>query len=413
MDSSDAAAQYPVAPEAIGPVPAEERIPVIDCLRGAALFGILTANMRGFNGPVAAYIEPSLMWPSLPDRLAQALVDWLVQGKFITIFAALFGIGFAIQMDRVAARGHGVTFYTRRMAVLLAIGLVHSFGLWWGDILVTYAICGFFLPLFRNRSQRAILWWAHVMYWFMVVLFFCFYVATLFGAPPMPEPEHNLQEAIDIYARGTFAQIFVMRASEWWLLNSFVLFLTRVMGIFLFGLYLWRQGYLRHPADHLDWWKKVQRIGLPLGLAGNLIVVFIDWVFHPNPMQPTLLTVVLFALQSIALPALSLGYVSTVVLWWQDPAWQRRLMPFSYVGRMALTNYLLQSLICTTIFYSYGLGLYGRVGPFADLFIGIAIYGLQIPFSKWWLSTHRYGPMEWIWRRLTYGSVTRPAPAPP
>jgi uncharacterized protein len=81
-------------------------------------------------------------------------------------------------------------------------------------------------------------------------------------------------------------------------------------------------------------------------------------------------------------------------------------MPFSYVGRMALTNYLVQSLICTTIFYSYGLGLYGRVGPLADLFLGLVIYSLQIPFSQWWLSTHRYGPMEWVWRRLTYGRIT-------
>ena len=80
-------------------------------------------------------------------------------------------------------------------------------------------------------------------------------------------------------------------------------------------------------------------------------------------------------------------------------------MPFSYVGRMALTNYLLQSLICTTIFYSYGLGLYGRVGPLADFFLGVAIYGPQVPLSRWWLSTHRYGPMEWLWRRLTYGRI--------
>jgi uncharacterized protein len=406
LDNTDPASQYTVAPEALGPVPAGERITVIDCLRGAALFGILTANMRGFNGPLAAYMQPSLMWTSLPDRLAQALVDWLVQGKFITIFAALFGIGFAIQMDRAAARHHGVGFYARRMAVLLVIGLVHSFGLWWGDILVTYAVCGFFLPLFRNRSQRTILRWAHVMYWFVVVLVIGFYIATLFGVPPPQPPDQKIQEAIDIYARGTFAQIFAMRAREWLALNSFGVVLTRILGIFLFGLYLWRQGYLLRPAEHLDWWKRAQRIGLPVGLVGNLIVVVLEWVFHPNLMQPTLLTVFLLALQSIALPALSLGYVSTVVLWWQDPAWQRRLMPFSYVGRMALTDYLLQSLICTTIFYSYGLGLYGRVGPLADLFIGIVIYGLQIPFSQWWLSTHRYGPMEWIWRRLTYGRIT-------
>ena len=81
------------------------------------------------------------------------------------------------------------------------------------------------------------------------------------------------------------------------------------------------------------------------------------------------------------------------------PAWQRRLLPFSYVGRMALTNYLLQSVICTTLFYSYGLGLYGRVGPLADFFLGLVIYACRFRFSQWWLRTHRYGPMEWLWRR--------------
>jgi uncharacterized protein len=411
LDTIDSVLQPAVAPEAIGPVPGAERITVIDCLRGAALFGILTANMRGFNAPLGAYMDPSLMWTWMPDRLMQALVDWLVSGKFITIFAALFGIGFAIQMDRATARHHDVAFYARRMAVLLVIGLVHSFALWWGDILVTYAACGFFLLFFRDMSQRAILLWAHVMYWFMIVFVAGFFVATLFGVPLPPEPDHKIQETIDIYARGTFTQIFVMRASEWRTVNSFVFFLTRILGIFLFGLYIWRQGYLARPDEHLDWWKRAQRIGLIVGLAANLLGVVLQWMFHPSPVRPTPLTIFLFTLQSIALPALSLGYASTVVLLWQHPTWRRRLMPFSYVGRMALTNYLLQSLICTTLFYSYGFGLYGRVGPLAGFFIGIAIYSLQIPFSQWWLRTHRYGPMEWIWRRLTYGSVTTPSPA--
>ena len=404
MDTLDAAVPTP-APEAIGPVPGGERITVIDCLRGAALFGILTANMRGFNAPLSAYIQPSLMWTWLPDRLAQSLVDWLVQGKFITLFAALFGIGFAIQMDRAAARQQGVGFYARRMAGLLLIGLAHAFGLWWGDILVSYAFCGFLLLSFRNLSQRAILRWAHGFYWFMLVLFAGFYTATLFGIEPPSSPAQNIQEAVAIYSRGTIAQIFALRAAEWREANSFVLFLTRILGIFLFGLYLWRQGYLRQPGEHLDWWKRAQRIGLPLGLAGNLVVVLIDWTFHPNPLKPSLATLVMFSVQSVAVAALSLGYASTVVLLWQDPVWQRRLMPFSYVGRMALTNYLLQSLICTTIFYSYGLGLYGRVGPLLNIFLGVAIYSAQVPLSRWWLSTHRYGPMEWLWRRMTYGRI--------
>jgi len=394
-----------IAAEAIGPVPGEDRITVIDCLRGAALFGILTANMRGFNAPLAAYMDPRLMWSWLPDRLMQAAVDCFVQGKFITIFAVLFGIGFAIQMDRAAARVQSVGFYRRRMAGLLGIGLAHSFLLWWGDILVPYAICGFLLLLFRNRSQRTVFVWAQIMYWFVIVLIAGFYIGTLFGASPMQPPQHSIQETINAYARGTFAEVFRMRAQEWSEVNSFVFFLTRILGIFLFGLYLWRKGYLRQPSEHLGWWRRAQKIGLTAGILGNVFWVAIDWVWHPNPMQPTPLTIFLFSLQSVALPALSLGYASTIVLLWQNPAWQRRLMPFSFVGRMALTNYLLQSLICTTIFYSYGFGLYGRVGPLADFFIGIVIYGLQIPFSMWWLSTHRYGPMEWVWRRLTYGSV--------
>jgi uncharacterized protein len=407
----DQSAPEPLGPapasERIGPVPGAERITVIDCLRGAALLGILIANMRGFNAPLRAYFQPSLMWTWMPDRIAQALVDWLVSGKFITIFAALFGIGFAIQMDRAMARGLGVRFYARRMAVLLVIGLVHSFVLWWGDILVSYAICGFFLLLFRKRQQRTVLIWAHVMYWFLVVLFAGVYVATLYGLklPDDSAQSATLERVVQVYSTGTVAEIFAMRAREWLQANGFILVLTRVLGIFLFGLYLWRQGYLLRPSEHPDWWRRAQRMGLVIGLIGNAIVVILDWMFHPNPMRPTLLSAFILTLQSFVIPALSLGYAATVVLLWQNDAWQRLLLPFSYVGRMALTNYLMQSLICTTIFYSYGLRLYGKVGPLLDLFLAIAIYSLQVPFSKWWLASHRYGPMEWVWRRLTYGRL--------
>jgi uncharacterized protein len=400
-----------VAPEPIGPVPGSERITVIDALRGAALFGILVANMRGFNAPLVAYFQPDLMWTWMPDRLAQGFVDWLVQGKFITIFAALFGVGFAIQLERATARGQRMWFYARRLGALLVIGLAHAFLLWWGDILVNYALCGFLLLFFRRRTQKTVLVWAHIFYWFILALFGWISIAMYFGWMELPADDSakHLAETIRAYSQGTVREVFAVRAREWLEANSFLIFLTRVVGIFLFGLYIWRQGYLRDPAGHLRWWQGAQRIGLPLGIAGNLVVVALDWIYDPNPMQPSVLTFVMFAIQSVAIPALSLGYVATVVLLWQDAVWQQRLLPFSYVGRMALTNYLLQSLICTTIFYSYGLGLYGRVGPLADLALALVIYSLQIPFSRWWLSGHAYGPMEWVWRVMTYGfGVGRP-----
>lgn len=399
----------PPPAERIGPVPGAERITVIDCLRGAALLGIIIANMRGFNSPMAAYFDTRLMWTWMPDRIAQAFVDWFVQGKFITIFATLFGVGFAIQMDRALARGLGVKFYIRRMFVLLMIGLAHSFLLWWGDILVTYAVCGMLLVLFRRRTQKTILVWAHILYWFLLVLFLGFYVAALLGVEMPQEPKPDLAKVLQIYAHGSVQDIFFMRAFEWGEANSFfILVLTNVLALHLFGLYLWRQGYLQRPAESLDWWRKAQRIGLLVGIVGNGVIVAMDWIFRPPEMPPTLPSVVMLSIHWVAVPALSLGYSATVVLLWQSPVWQERLMPFSYVGRMALTNYLMQSLICTTIFYSYGLGLYGRVGPLIDLFLAIVIYSLQVPFSKWWLNGHRFGPMEWVWRRLTYGRLASP-----
>jgi uncharacterized protein len=404
-----------VAPEPIGPVPGSERITVIDTLRGAALFGILVANMRGFNAPLQAYFQPQLMWTWMPDRLAQAFVDWMVQGKFITIFAALFGVGFAIQLERATARGQSMWFYARRLGALFIIGLAHSFLLWWGDILTNYALCGFFLLFFRRRSQKTVLIWAHILYWFILALFGWITMALHFGwMPPFPQSDTGKQiaDAVQAYGQGTVREVFAMRAHEWMEANSFLLFLTRIVGIFLFGVYIWRQGYLRYPAQHLDWWRRAQRIGLPIGIIGNLIVVALQWIYQPNPIQPGLLNFLMFAIQSPAIPALSLGYVATVVLLWQDPGWQERLMPFSYVGRMALTNYLLQSLICTTIFYSYGLGLYGRVGPLIDLVLALVIYSLQVPFSRWWLSTHDYGPMEAVWRVMTYGAAAATTTTP-
>jgi uncharacterized protein len=394
--------------ERFGPVPSEERILVIDCLRGAALFGILTANMRGFFAPFGAYFQPNLAWTWLPDRIVQAVIDTVISGKFITIFAALFGVGFAIQMERASRSGRGIGFYARRLAALLLIGIAHSFLLWWGDILIPYAVCGFALMLFRNRSPSALLRWALGLYWLLFAIFVFMFVATLLGAKPpempFPTPE-QLQEATRIYADGSFGDIFRQRAKDWAEVNSFIIYLTGILGIFLFGLYLWKQGYLSRPAEHLDWWRRVRRVSLPIGLMGNIYVVAMGWMFDPKPMPPTALTVSMQLVGGVAVPALSLFYASTVILLFQNPVWQKRLQPFTYVGRMALTNYLLQSLICTTIFNAYGLGLFGKIGPLIGLPLTLAVYGLQVPFSRWWLSRHRYGPMEWVWRWMTYGRL--------
>ena len=153
------------------PVAPGERIAVLDALRGAALFGIIAANMRGFSGPLAAYFDHTVMWTDPTNRVAQAFVDLFIQGKFITLFAFLFGIGFAIQMERADRSGTASRiFYVRRLAILLLFGVLHFVFVWWGDILAPYALLGFLLMLFRKRSQKALLRWSAILYAYPLLL---------------------------------------------------------------------------------------------------------------------------------------------------------------------------------------------------------------------------------------------------
>jgi len=405
MDSEVA----PPPPEPMAPVQSEDRVTVIDALRGAALFGIITANMRGFNSPAATYFNPDLMWTAPPDRIAQLFINTFIQGKFITIFAVLFGLGFAIQMERAAARGQGRGFYIRRLMVLLLFGIVHSFGLWWGDILLTYALGGFILLLFRDRHQSILLRWGWGLYWFLMIPLAGAMIAKLAGAdipsPPTPDAA-QLAETVRIYSHGSWSEIFRKRAQEWATLNGMLpLFMTQIVGLFLFGLYLWRKGVIRDIESHEIWWRKGRIIGAAVGFPASIAANILFFKYHPDPFGMSPIATGIMLLSIIGTPTLSLFYASTLVLAFQNPVWRRRLMPFSYVGRMALTNYLLQTVLCTMLYYSYGFGLFGKVGPLLGLVPTVVIYGLQVPFSKWWLSKHRYGPMEWLWRRLTYGSL--------
>ena len=136
-----------------GPIAASERILYIDILRGMALFGILAANMRGFDAPASVYGNIKLLFHNRADMIAQGFIDIFIQGKFVTLFSFLFGLGFAVQMTRAVARGAKfMSFYPRRLAALALFGLIHGILIWWGDILLTYAVAGALLLFFRNRG---------------------------------------------------------------------------------------------------------------------------------------------------------------------------------------------------------------------------------------------------------------------
>ncbi|MBU0637533.1 MAG: DUF418 domain-containing protein, partial [Planctomycetes bacterium] len=400
------------------PITASERIEVVDILRGFAIFGILTVNMFWFSNPLLLDFTKLQPWPGTADRVAQWLIHLLCQGKFYSLFSFLFGFGMAIQMARAGARGaQFAPLYARRLLVLLAIGLCHATFLWAGDILVGYALVGFMLLLFRRRSNTTLIVWGIIG-----VLTLVFVVAGLIGlgrlldegATPTSAPasasstsnptantgevsglEEWVAQEYEVYGHGTYGQILRQRLKDYAFMLAIMLFFVfpSVLGMFLFGLYAGRRGFLHNPDAHAGFIRGVFVGGLILGggisLVGTITTESVQigdlsW-FQLIPMT----------CHALGAPALCFCYASGIVLLTRSAAWRRRLRPLASVGRMALTNYLLQSLICTTIFNAYGLGLYARVGPALGLGLTCAIFAAQIPLSVWWLRRFRFGPMEW------------------
>lgn len=405
-----AAASEPVLlTDPLRPVSSGERVELLDILRGLALFGILAANIRGFAGPASAYFHPAAYWTALPDRIAQAFIDAFVQGKFIAIFAFLFGIGFAVQFERASARGgrFGWT-YTRRLAILFLFGLVHGALIWWGDILLAYALIGFVLLAFRKRRDTTLLVWIAVCLAIPLLLLVLGYLASLGGASgenPLPPPAADeLARVTALMANGSWNDIQAQRMKDVVTYNwsFFPMFSLQLLAYFLSGLYAWRKRLLTPDASRLPSYRRVMLYALAIGVSGQALLTAVRSVVE-LPMVPTTLgELALWTFATLAAPALSIGYICAVILLVHDPAWHARLHVFAAVGRTALTNYLLQSVVGTLIFYGYGLGFFGRIGPAWLLPLTVVLYAAQVAASRWWLDRYRFGPAEWLWRRLTY-----------
>ena len=391
----------------VGPVSLSERILFIDVLRGMALFGILAANMRAFFAPLDAYGDIGVLFHSRADVLAQAFIDTLIQGKFISIFSFLFGMGFAIQMSRAEARGaRFLSFYPRRLLALALFGIIHGIFIWAGDILLTYALSGAILLLFRKRQQKTLLWWAGSLFSIPIVVSTAFLIIyfTRFRRPwmvPKPPDVQKYYDVINIYAHGTVRQIFAQNWVEWKHQLPFELFAIYATGLFLLGMWVWRAGIVQRLDEYQPILKRVCGWCLAVGLIINAYVTAARLVI---PLGTVSLWG--FAAGVLYLPGthiMSAGYVSGLALLFLNADWRRVLMPFAAVGRMALTDYLMQSVLCTLFFYHYTTGLYGRIGPAWGLVPTVVFYGAQVMFSNWWLKRFRFGPMEWLWRGLTYG----------
>ena len=383
-----------------------QRLEVVDAVRGFALFGILAANMRAFHSPAELSYFPSALWNSSLDRVAETIIDTLIGWKFLTIFAVLFGLGFAIQMERAEARGlRFLSCYSRRMVVLLAFGLIHGLLIWMGDILATYALLGFVLLLFRNRKPKTILIWAGAIHLVLLLLPVVGLVMASMGieAPPPPVPDPNvIADSIRINAQGSWSEIQRLRVHDWLNMNGGIVFTSLwVLPRFLFGMWLWRCGFVSGIQTRKKLLRHWMRWGIPIGIAGNLAAALLVQTYEGRSAAdlPILVSQLLYR---IWIPVLSGGYAAAVALFTMSCTGSWLVRGFSSVGRTALSNYLLQSVICTSIFDSWGLGLFGKVSPMLGFVPTFLIYSAQLPLSVWWLKRFRFGPLEWVWRALTY-----------
>lgn len=396
----------------MAPVAANERIDLIDILRGMALFGILAANMRGFGAPAQVYGNINRLFTSNADWIAQAFVNSVFQGKFVTLFSFLFGLGFAVQMTRAQERGKSVSFYPRRLFFLLCFGMVHAWLIWWGDILFDYALCGFVLLLFRKRTTKTIAIWSLSLFAAIPVLITGFYIASFFGfhgfGGPGDPAKFNaaLQHSISVYRDGSYFAMVRLRFQDWWEFHrppGPIFLLVFVLPRFLAGLWVWRTGLVTNPEPFLPTIKKICGWGFVIGLICDAVSLYVQFIVKPKPGSFTFPGYLSGVAQQISYPAIAAFYACGVLLLVQSPVWKRRLTPFGAVGRMALTNYLTESIVCTWIFH--WTRLYGKVGPAIELIPTVVLFAIQILFSVWWLKRYQFGPAEWLWRCLTYGKM--------
>jgi uncharacterized protein len=409
----------------VGPVGERERIAEMDILRGVALLGVLLMNFVGFTdvGWLATKAQVAALPTAAADWWAYEATRLFVGDKANTTFATLFGLGFYIQMTRGEGKPGFEARYRRRLLWLLAFGWLNATLLWVWDILNLYAVAGFLLLLTRRWSTRTL-----VMVGTICALYSDSLQELLVEVLKLPLlgtddlfTDANILHRQDVAVNGSYwanvQSMWHMTLNEWLLGGLIVAWIVYAFGRFALGAAIGRSGLFENIDQHLPLLRRIAAIAIPLGLAIGLFIRLVrrDLLDLPGDDEDWKnFTKIIVSPAALILAA---GYCSGIIVALRRD-WGRRLFaPFGAVGRMALTNYLAQGFIYAFILFGVGpgLGLAGRIGAFPVVLISLAYFALQIVFSHWWLARYRFGPMEWVWRTLTYGErpVMRRAAALP
>jgi len=396
---------------ALAPVTERERITALDVLRGFAVLGILAMNIQAFAMIIAAYLNPTAYGDLTgANRSVWLLTHVLVDQKFMTIFSMLFGAGIVLMTSRVEARGQpSAGLHYRRMGWLILFGLLHGYLLWSGDILYWYGMCGLIVYLFRKLPPGRLLVFGLLAIAVASGLWLFFGWSMQFWPPEVvkeftqgrwqPPPELVARE-VAAY-RGSWLEQMALRVPGAFAFQTFlflILGLWRAGGLMLVGMALFKWGMFsakRSPVFYLALIAVAVLVGIPTILYGVHRNFAAGWEVRYS---------FFFGSQFNYWASIlaSLGWVGLIMLACQKPALAALTRPFAAVGQMAFTNYLLQTIICTTVFYGHGFGQFGQVERVGQIALVAAVWAFQLIVSPLWLRHFLFGPFEWLWRSLTY-----------
>jgi uncharacterized protein len=407
---TETTSQIRIATLPAGPTTQAERILSLDVLRGVAVLGILVMNIQAFSMIGGAYFNPT----AYGDLTGMNHLVWLFSHlffdmKFLSIFSMLFGAGMVLMAERMEERGRkpGRVHY-RRASILLFFGLAHGYLLWTGDILYTYAMCGLLVYLFRKKQPKTLI----VLGVLSIAVASAVSLLTQFTIGYWPEEalagmaklwaptQAQVAAELEAYRGGWSVQNeYRFRVALQMQTGAFLSNLSwRAGGMMLVGMGLYKLGVFGAGLRARTYKKMILAavlIGLPLVAAGVWFHEATDWSLEHGFFGGA-------QFNYWGSVIVALGWVGLVMLFCQRWPGSGLYRSLAATGQMAFTNYLTQTLICTTLFYGHGFGLFGRVERTGQMLVVFAICALQLLWSPWWLARFRFGPFEWVWRSLTY-----------
>jgi uncharacterized protein len=395
------------------PTQPSERIIALDALRGFAILGILVMNIQSFSMVGAAYMNPTVYGDLTGlNKWVWILSHVFADQKFMTIFSLLFGAGILLFTERIEKKGlKPLAFHYRRTFWLIVVGRLHAYLIWYGDILVTYGLCALIVVLFRKLSPRALLIFGILVIAVASILSLFFGISLSY----MPSEAYDsiklswestpekIQQEIITYQSGWLEQMKhrIPAAIEFQTFLFLILFGWRAGGVMMIGMAFYKWGIVTSQRSN-SFYLLMALAGI--GAGYSLVSYGVIQNFANNwSFDYSMFLGVQFNYWGSLL--VSLSYISIIMLLCKNSLFTWLMNMLAAVGRTALSNYIFQSLICTSIFYGHGLGLFGEVERKNQIFMVLSVWIIQLIISPMWLRYFKFGPFEWLWRSLTYMKI--------